>query len=217
MKPAIMIVDDHALFRNGLAELLRNTSDFEILNGASNGLEMQALLQQKKADVILMDMVMPAMNGYDALIYVKKNYPDIKCIAISMYDHIGAVARALSAGAVGYILKDTDTDEVKSAIHAVLKEGFYYNDIVNKVVLQKVMGGSRSNTIGATQYPELNDKEIAIIKMVSQELTTNEIGEKLCLSPRTIEGIRIQLAEKLKVRNGIGLVLYGIKSGLIDI
>jgi DNA-binding NarL/FixJ family response regulator len=217
MKPTVIIVDDHALFRNGLASLLRNTGDYEVIDGAGNGLEMQPILRRSKVDVILMDMVMPVMNGYDAIVYVKKNYPDVKCLALSMYDHNAAVSRALGAGALGYILKSSDILEVKAAIQAVIKDGFYYNDLVNKIILQKVMSGSRSATGALPAFLELNDKEVAIIKMVSQELTTAEIGERLCLSPRTIEGIRIQLAEKLRVRNGIGLVLYGIKAGLIEI
>ncbi len=217
MIPKVIVVDDHTLFRNGLSAVLRESGEFEVLDGASNGKELQDVLAKKKADVILVDMVMPVMSGFDTIVYVTQNYPDTKCLAVSMYDHKAAISRALNAGALGYLLKSSEISEVKAAIRAVLKDGFYYNDLVNRVILQRVKSKKHADQDISQECPELTDKEIAIIKFVSEELTTTEIGQRLCLSPRTIEGIRIQLAEKLRVKNGIGLVLYGIKAGLIEI
>lgn len=217
MKTKIIIADDHTLFRQGLAALLRESSQFEVLEGVSNGKELQAALQLNGVDIILMDMIMPVMNGFDAMQYVKQHYPDIKCIALSMFDHNVAIARALDAGALGYLLKSADIHEVTTAIRAVIKEGFYYNELVNRIILQRVVLKKPAAPVAQHVYTELSSKEIAIIKYVSQELTTIEIGRKLCLSPRTVEGMRIHLAEKLHVKNGIGLVLYGVKAGIIEI
>jgi DNA-binding NarL/FixJ family response regulator len=217
MKTRIIIADNHTLFRQGLAALLKEDAQFEVLDGVSNGKELQAALLQHSVDVILMDMIMPVMNGFAVMQYIKLAYPDIKCIAISMLDHNVAVSRALDAGALAYLLKSADIDEVKTAIRAVVKDGFHYNDLVNRIILQRVILKKPVVPASTHVYTELTSKEIAIIKYVSQELTTIEIGEKLCLSPRTVEGMRIHLAEKLHVKNGIGLVLYGVKAGIIEI
>ena len=217
MKTRIIIADDHTLFRQGLTVLLNDDEQFEVIAGVSNGKELEAALQKHTADVILMDMVMPVMNGFEAMKHVRQNYPEVKCIALSMFDHNVAVARALDAGALAYVLKSADIEEVKNAIRSVVKEGFYHNELVNRIILQRVILKKNVPAESSQAYIELSSKEIAIIKYVSQELTTIEIGEKLCLSPRTVEGMRINLAEKLHVKNGIGLVLYGVKAGIIEV
>ena len=217
MKTRIIIADDHTLFRQGLTVLLNDDEQFEVITGVSNGKELEAALQKHTADVILIDMVMPVMNGFEAMKHVRQNYPEVKCIALSMFDHNVAVARALDAGALAYVLKSADIEEVKNAIRSVVKEGFYHNELVNRIILQRVILKKNVPAESSQAYIELSSKEIAIIKYVSQELTTIEIGEKLCLSPRTVEGMRINLAEKLHVKNGIGLVLYGVKAGIIEV
>jgi len=220
-KTSVALVDDHSLLRNGLANLVRNYSDYAVLFEADNGKE---LIKELKAtalpDIVLLDINMPAMDGYETALWLKKNYPEIKVLALSMYDNEQAIIRMMKNGAKGYILKDIDPAEFKQALDSVRKKGYYYSELVTGRLIHAVNG---MNDHDNDQDPpmqvliKLSQRELQFLKLVCTELTYREIAEQMFLSPRTIDGYRDDLFEKLKVKTRMGLAMYAIKNGIVTL
>ncbi len=212
----IVLVDDHSLLRNGLAELVKSQGH-EVLFEADNGKDFIAKLKPKiLPDVVLLDINMPEMDGYETAQWLKTNHPDIKILALSMYDNETSIIRMLKCGAKGYILKDSEPAELKAAIHALMTKGFYYSDLVSGKLMHAINKmddeGSDINTI-----THLNERETSFLKYTCSELTYKEIADKMFVSPRTIDGYRDALFEKLHVKTRVGLVMYAIKNGIVTI
>ena len=210
----VVLVDDHALLRNGLASLVRELG-YTVLFEADNGDDFIGKLEKNDSpDIVLMDINMPKKDGYDTTLWLKRNKPDIKVLALSMYDDENAIIRMLKNGAKGYILKDTEPAELKMAINALLTKGFYYSEMVT---------GKLVHTINAMDEPEseiknslgLNEREILFLKLTATEMTYKEIAGQIHLSPRTIDGYRDALFEKLDIKSRVGLVMFAIKNGVI--
>jgi two-component system invasion response regulator UvrY len=208
----ITLVDDHKLLRNGLANLLREL-EYKVLFEADNGTDfIEQLKKYSVPDVVLLDINMPQMDGYETALWLKKAHPDVKVLALSMYDDEYAIIKMLKNGARGYILKDAEPGELKRAINAVLDKGFYHSDLVTGTLIHTI------NHEGDTDHPNvsgLNAKEIDFLKLVCTEMTYKEIAERMCVSPRTVDGYRDDLFEKLGVKSRVGLVLFAIKNGIV--
>ena len=212
----IVLVDDHVLLRNGLAELVKSLGHV-VLFEAGNGKDFIARLNAKSLpDIVLMDINMPEMDGYETAQWIKINHPDIKVLALSMYDNETSIIRMLKSGAKGYILKDSEPAELKAAIHALLNKGFYYSDLVSGKLIHAINKiddeGSDVNTVN-----NLNERETDFLKYSCTELTYKEIADKMFVSPRTIDGYRDTLFEKLNVKTRVGLVMYAIKNGIVNV
>jgi two-component system invasion response regulator UvrY len=212
----IVLVDDHVLLRNGLANLVRNLG-YDVLFEADNGRDfLDKLKTESLPDLVLMDINMPQMDGYDTSLWLKQNHPDVKILALSMYDDENAIIRMLKNGAKGYILKDTEPAELKAALESLLTKGFYYSEMVT---------GRLIHTINSIHEPEnttknflgLNDREIEFLKLAATEMTYKEIAEKMSLSPRTIDGYRDDLFDKLNIKSRVGLVIFAIKNRIVNI
>ncbi|MBL7757933.1 MAG: response regulator transcription factor [Chitinophagaceae bacterium] len=213
----VALVDDHVLLRNGLAGLVANLG-YEVLFECSNGLELkQKLKVSPEPQIILMDINMPEMDGYAATLWVRDNYPKISVLALSMYDDEQAIIRMLHNGAKGYVMKDADPRDLKAAIDDVLRKGVHYSEIVTGRLLHSIYQVEEPDTTPPIHAPQLNEREIEFLKLASTELTYKEIAEKMHLSPRTIDGYRDILFEKLNTKNRVGLVLYAIRSGLVQV
>ncbi|RYZ47322.1 MAG: response regulator transcription factor, partial [Sphingobacteriales bacterium] len=161
----------------------------------------------------LLDVKMPNMDGIEAIGKLKSDYPDIRVLILTMYDDEHFILHLMEAGASGYLVKNTDPEEIKKAIHAVVENGYYFSDLVSSVMLKTLV----SKNIAKPKFkPEikLTDKEKEVLQLICAEHTNAEIGQKLFLSPRTIEGIRSSLLERIGVRNTAGLVLYAVKQGI---
>ncbi len=209
----VALVDDHVLLRNGLAELVRNIGH-QVTIEASNGHDLIARLQQTAPpQVVLMDINMPEMDGYEASLWLKDNYPDVKVLALSMYDNENAIIRMLRNGARGYILKDSDTPELKAAIEAVLTKGFYYTEMVTGKLIHSIHAGDEENSPNKL----LNAREREFLKLACSEKTYKEIAAMMHVSPRTIDGYRDALFEKLKVKTRVGLAIYAIKQNIVHV
>lgn len=213
----LALVDDHVLLRNGLAELVRNLG-YTVLFEADNGNACMNKLANSPElpELILLDINMPIMDGYETAQKIRLQYPDIKILALSMYDHENAIIRMLKSGARGYILKDADPFELKNAITDVLSKGFYYSELISGKLLHAIHnmndeGGMMQNGL------QLNNREIDFLKYTCSELTYKEIAEKMFVSPRTIDGYRDALFEKLGLKTRVGLVMYAIKNGVVTI
>jgi DNA-binding NarL/FixJ family response regulator len=210
----IALVDDHVLLRNGLAELL-NISGFEVISQSNNGKDfVDNIKPNLLPDLVFMDINMPVMDGFETTLWISNNYPDVKVIALSMYDDESSIIRMIKNGARGYVLKDVETPELKQAIDNVVKNGFHYSEAVTGKLIHSInnLASSRGNA-----PIELNEKEVQFLKLVATEMTYKEIANEMHLSPRTIDGYRDQLFEKLSVKSRIGLVLYAIKENLVRV
>jgi two-component system, NarL family, invasion response regulator UvrY len=217
MKATIALADDHVLLRNGLANLLQDL-EYEVVFEADNGKQfIDKLKTHALPQVVLMDMNMPEMDGYDTTLWLKKNYPGIKVLALSMFNDENAIIRMLKSGAKGYLLKDSSPSELKAAIQSLISKGFYYSELVT---------GTLIHTINHMDDPEhsyvkdvlgLNERELELLKLICTELTFKEIAEKMHMSPRTVDGYRDTLLEKLQCKSRIGLVIFAIKNGIVVI
>ena len=156
------------------------------------------------------------MDGYEACLWLKKNHPEIKVLALSMYDNENSVIRMFKAGAKGYILKDCDPEELKAALAAVVLKGFYYSEMVTGKLIHTINSLDADDSY-VKNVIQLNEREINFLKLVCTELTYKEIAEKMFLSPRTIDGYRDDLLKKLHAKTRVGLVMYAIKNGIVNI
>jgi len=211
-----VLVDDHTLLRNGLAGLIESLGH-TVLFQANNGKEMIASIgKYNLPEVILMDINMPEMDGYEATQWLKENHPEIKVLALSMYDNDNAIIRMLKAGARGYILKDSEPIELSSAIIELMKNGFYYSELVSGKLIHAIHHMDEPGNSLHKPY-HLSEREIEFIRFNCTELTYKEIAEKMCLSPRTIDGYRDVLFEKLHLKSRVGLAIFAIKNNIVDI
>lgn len=215
----LAIVDDQTLFLKGLKFIIQTFNDVELVAEAASGEELLEKMEKVRPDVVLSDIKMPGMDGIELTQKLKKRYPGIKVILLTMYDDERLISHVMEIGANGYLLKDEDSDIVHEAIRVVVEKDFYFNDYVSTALLKHVKGKSKSNPskILSSNTDNLSPRELEVLQMICQELSTNEIAEKLYISARTVEGHRKNLLEKTGVKNVAGLVIYAVKNQLIDV
>jgi DNA-binding NarL/FixJ family response regulator len=214
--PTIALADDHVLLRKGLADLV-SKQGYTVLFQADNGEEfLDKLKTNPEPDIVLLDINMPKKDGYETALWLKRNKPGIKVLALSMYDDEKAIIRMLKNGARGYILKDAEPSDLKAALESVLTRGFHYSEMVTGKLIHSINAMSEEDSeIKSTLG--LSEKEITFLKLAATELTYKEIAEQMHLSPRTIDGYRDELFEKLDLKSRVGLVLFAIKNGIVNI
>ncbi len=214
--PSIVLVDDHSLLRNGLSSLVESQGN-TVLFEADNGKEfLEKLDKNNLPDIVLMDINMPEMDGFQTTQWLKTNHPEIKVLALSMYDNETSIIRMLKCGARGYILKDSEPAELKAAIDALVNQGFYYSDLVSGKLMHAINKMDDDGDGLKTLVP-LSDRETDFLKHSCSELTYKEIADKMFVSPRTIDGYRDALFEKLHLKTRVGLVMYAIKNGIVNV
>jgi two-component system invasion response regulator UvrY len=214
----IALVDDHKLFRKGLISLIHIVSEqYVIVFEADNGTDLQKKIDKNnQPDIILMDVNMPDMDGFASVQWLNDNYPLIKVLVVSMIEKEESIVRMLKLGVKGYLCKDVEPKELGEALDAVMKKGFYYTDfITGKLVHSLQMGQENSATTSAHNL--MNDREKEFLQLACSEYTYNEIASKMFLSPKTIDGYRNALFEKLNVKSRVGLALYAVKHGLVQL
>lgn len=211
----IAVVDDHSLFRKGMISILQQVSDFEVVMEATNGLEFLHKLQNIPVDVVLMDLQMPQLDGTKATEIIREKFPNVKVIILSMHDEDKYILHLMEIGANGYLLKDNDPEEVEKAIRKVIETDIYFSDFVSKVMLRKMTRKNQQESKIFNYKTDLSDREKEVLVHICEGLTTIEIGDILSLSPRTVEGHRLRMMEKLGVKNTAGLVAFAIKNQLI--
>jgi len=206
----IALVDDHRLFRSGIASLINNFVGYATIFEAANGDEMISKIKAGlKPDIILLDINMPGMDGIHTADWLRNNYREIQIIVLSMFDDAEKVLAMLKLGVRGYLLKDSEPIEFEQALLKVSQGEVYYPEFVTKLLVDSI-----NNPI---DFDKLNVREIEFLKYVATELTYKEIADQMRISVRTVDGYRDQLFEKLHVRSRVGLVLYAIKNKLIDL
>ncbi|QIA07241.1 response regulator transcription factor [Draconibacterium halophilum] len=215
-KVDIVVTDDHKLFRKGMVALL---DDFEIVGNiyeAGNGNELLELLEklEKEPELVLLDINMPEMDGVEVTGHLRKNYPDIRILILSMEDTPQLVAHLVGEGVNGYLLKNAEPDELELAIKKVMKNDFFFSGSLSGAVLQ---GFKKDVPTDSGLKLKLTKRENQVLKLICEELTATEIGENLSLSARTIEGHKYNLLEKTNTKNIAGLVIFAIKNNLYKI
>ena len=213
-KIRIAIADDYAIFRDGLKVGLKPDRNLQVVFEAGNGFELIDRLEKQYVDVILMDLKMPGMDGIEATREVKKRHSTIKVLAVTMYDDPKFIIHLMENGASGYLLKNAEPDEIRKSIYAVHENGYYFNDIVNKALIKKLLIKG-INKPSFNQQIEFTEREMEVLKLICEEKTALEISKQIFLSARSVEGIRQRLIDKIGVRNTAGLVMFAVKNDVI--
>ncbi|MFD0861677.1 response regulator [Sungkyunkwania multivorans] len=215
----IVLVDDEALFRKGMAFILGREKNFNILFEAADGEMLQNALAETNVvpDIILMDLKMPKMNGVEATKFLHKEYPEIKVIALTSYTNKAFIINMVDVGASSYLVKNASPDEVVHTINEVATKGFYYNDEVMRVIHQNMLASDGKPQKSRLDSDLLTKREKEVLQLICEQKTTAEIGEQLFISPRTVEGHRNNLLLKTESKNTAGLVIFGIQNKLVDL
>ncbi len=215
-KIKLAIADDHKIFRNGLKATLEDCADFDLVIEASNGKQLLGMLTDVKPDVILMDIKMPEMDGIQTTTAIKQKYKDVKVLALSMFNEDKYIVDMMKAGASGYLLKNAEPEEIIEAISTVFYKDYYFNEHLSITLIKQLAGNNNSNN-PSQSLADFNEREIEVLRLVCQECSNQEIADKICLSVRTVEGYRARLFEKTRSKNLVGLVIFAIKTGIINV
>jgi DNA-binding NarL/FixJ family response regulator len=209
----VVIADDHEIFRDGLRLMLQKQPDITLLAEAEDGKELIEHIKHLKPDVVITDIKMPHMDGTAATKHIAEHYPTIGVIALTMFDEEDLIIDMLEAGAKGYLLKNSDKHEMVDAIKSVFNNTPYYCQHTSRRLAQLV-AKSKFNPYKQQVKPDFNDREREIISCICDGLTNKEIANRLFLSVRTVEGIRMKILEKMNARNTAGIIIYAIKNDL---
>lgn len=211
----IILADDHILLRDALANLINKFNEFTVTAVAANGRQViDSIEKGAMADIILMDLNMPQMDGYETARWLVKNKPDIKIVVLTMYDSEIALIRLLQAGVHGFLKKDIHPVELKNALLTIAEGDYYYsNHFTTK--LASLFKQDKYKHSRLKKYI-LNDSEIEFLKLTSTELTYKDIAKAMKLSPRSIDNFRDTLFDKLDVKTRVGLVIYAVKNGIVN-
>ena len=210
----VAIADDHALFRAGVRTSLMARKDVELIAEADNGMQLLNLLKHIEPDVILLDIQMPIMDGIQTLPEIRKLYPHIKVIILSMHNDHSMISKLMEIGANSYLTKNSDSETIYQAIKTCYEQEFFFNELTNKALLSGLR--TKRTEPGTPQEINLSDKEVTILKLMCEEKTTKEIADIVEISPRTVEAIRDKLKTKTGAKSMAGLVMYALKSGIIN-
>jgi two-component system nitrate/nitrite response regulator NarL len=205
----LMIADDHQMIIDGIKSILEGEEEVALIGEALHGKQLMKLIAANEPDIVLMDINMPQMDGVEATRYIKKEYPNIKVIALSMYNERGFILQMIESGADGYLLKNTGKELLMEAIHAVSAGEHFFGAEVTK----EVMNGLRSPQL--TQEVVLTKREKEVIELIVNEFTTDQIAERLFISHHTVESHRKNILSKMGVKNTAGLVKYAIQQGIV--
>ena len=211
----IALIDDHNLMRTALKELINRFDHFEVVLEAANGKEfIDKLAQSTHPEIVLLDINMPIMDGYATANFLTKNYPHIKVLALSVNDDDESILKMVQAGAVGYLLKDTETLDLQTALEEVLEHGYYHTDLVTNTLIKTIKPNTQKNMRALVRF---HSREEEFLKNCCTEMTYKEIAAQMNVAPRTVDGYRDALFEKLSVKSRVGLVLFAIKGGYFDV
>lgn len=214
----LALVDDHKLFRKGLITLIHTlNTEYSIIFEANNGIELQEKIDVNcLPDIILMDVNMPKMDGFASVVWLKKKYPNIKVLIVSMIGKEETIVRMVKLGVKGYLSKDVEPKELEEALQIIFNKHFYYTDFVSGKLVHSIQNG-KSESKDGLEFHDLKEREREFVKYACTEMTYNEMADKMYLSPKTVDGYRKKVFEKLGVKNRVGLVLYAIKSGWVKL
>ncbi len=213
MKKNVFIIDDHELFCKSLEMMINSFEDYHVVFCGHNGQDLISRLQDKlksKPEIVLLDLNMPVMNGIETMDWISIHHPELNILVLSMMDNEDLILKMIKKGVKGYLLKDISPQMLLKALDDTLNYGFYHSEKVTRTLVKSL---NHEKLIEI----DIKDKEFQFLKYACTEMTYKEIAEIMKLSPKTIDGYRDTLFEKLEVKSRIGLVLYAIKHGLHEI
>ena len=217
MKPIkVAHVDDHKLFLDGIKLMLSREDDIELTDSVDSAEELLQCFEKRFPDVLLLDLDMPGMNGIDLFKVIRERYGDLKVLVLTAHQEERMIAYLMELGVNGYLFKDITREELKKAIVTVYEEGMYLNDRT----AQAVLGGLRRKVSVPPEYGReefLTQRERDVLESLAQGLSASEIGEKLYISPRTVNGHRNRLREKFKAKNLVDLIIKAAKEGWVEL
>jgi DNA-binding NarL/FixJ family response regulator len=213
----IVLVDDEELFRTGIAFILNREPNMNVLFQASNGVELLERLKTADIlpDIIMMDLKMPLLNGVETTKILKKDYPEIDIIALSSYNSKAFIANVINEGACSYIIKSATPAEMIETINKVALKGFYYDNVTMKVILEEKNLSQNDKTKSPLDEEFFTPREKEVLELICKQFNTKEIGEKLFISPRTVEIHRKNIISKTNSKNIAGLVVFAIQNDIV--
>ena len=213
MKKNIVIVDDHLLISKALEGIIDNFKEFKVIYVAENGKDMIQKFEDnnKIPDIILLDISMPIMDGFETVLWLKEHYPEIKVMALSMQSDEKSVIKMIKNGAKGYLLKNTHPKDLEDALTKLNNDGFFYPEWASKIIYSNF-----NNDLESEKAVKISAREKEFLKYTVTELSYKEIAELMCCSPRTVESYRDQLCEKLDLKTRVGLAVFAIKNGFAE-
>lgn len=212
----VIIADDHVLYRAGVKTALSSKKDIKVIAEADNGSHLLNLLKGIQPDVILLDIQMPIMDGIATLPEVKRLYPKIKIIMLTMMDDQSMITRLMELGANSYLTKTSDSEIIYEAIKTCFEQEFYFNSLTNKALLNNLRQKTSPSIKLHQEDATLSEKEITVLRLMCEEKSTREIAEAVELSPRTIEAIRDKLKTKTGAKSTAGLIMFAVKNKLLE-
>lgn len=211
----VALVDDHALLRNGLASVINGFGNFNVVFEADNGNHfIQLLKTNPKPSIVLLDINMPEMNGFETALWIKNNEPEIKVLVLSMMDDDNSVIKMLQHGAKGYILKDSKPNALRKALEEVTEHGFFFNDVVSGKMMHLINKGAAEKL---NQPLVLSERETLFLKLCCTEKSYKEIADSMGIGTRSVETLRSNMFEKLETLSRVGLVMYSIRNGIVKV
>lgn len=215
-KIRILLADDHALIRSGIATLLQANKDFVIVGEATDGEEAIQKTKELSPDIVIIDLSMPKLSGIEATAIIKKKYPSTSVLVLTMHENEEYVYQILKSGAGGYVLKSAGKEELSAAIRAVVKGEKFFSPRVSQLMaegyIRRMEGQEKSTT---TEVP-LTKREIEILALVAKGLTNQQIASQLFISPRTVDTHRTNIMQKLDIHDVVNLVRYAIEHGIAE-
>lgn len=206
----IIIADDHQMFIDGLKLIISSFDNIQVAGEAQNGEAVLELLEHTQADLVILDINMPGKDGIETSKEIRKKYPDVKILIVSMHKQKEFITRLVAAGVSGYILKNTGAGELHDAIRVIHEGGEFFGEEITKEILH-----SMRNHDSIPEAPPFSKREVEVLRLLNEELTTQEIADKLFISFHTVESHRKNMLMKAGVKNTAGLIRYGINTGLI--
>lgn len=213
-KVQVAIADDHVLLRNALARMVNSFEGYTVMLEADNGKDLRnGIIKHNVPEIVLLDVNMPEMDGFETTQWLHKNYPHIKVLVLTMLSDEKTIIKMFRLGAKGYLLKNADPDEFKKALDSISNKNVYLSEYVSN----KLVSGLHSDPEKDSQPIILNEREREFLRWTCSELAYKDIAEKMHVSPRTVDDYRQSLFNKLKVHSRVGLVMYAIKNGIVEV
>lgn len=210
----IGLADDHVLLRNALARLISGFGNCEVIAEAANGMELLQQLQKNNLpDVVLLDLNMPVMDGFETAAWLHNSYPSVRVLMLTMYESDQALIRLLQLGVKGFLKKDIQPDELAMAIRSVVQYGFYYSQQVSGKMANLFRSKNSGNMV--LESAMLSTDEFTFLKLAASDLTYKEIAAAMNLNPRAIDSLRDHLFEKLEIKSRVGLAMFAIRQGIV--
>jgi len=214
-KIRVLIADDHAIVRDGLQQLLRNRQDMEVAGEAEDGHQALERAKTLRPDVVLLDIAMPRLSGIEVIGLIREAVPDSQIVVLSMHAKETYVQQALAAGALGYVLKASPSQDILDAIRAARRGEYFLSSRLQAEVIGKYLK-AQQGIPSVRSYDLLSEREQQVFRLVAQGRSTNQIADILCVSPKTVEKHRTSLMNKLNVHDRLDLLKYAIKIGIVD-